>query len=153
MSINLDLSGQTSPATLTFSQNGAAVRTVYSVGGGPSTTIDDVGDVIGTNNGDQISFGLGLGNTFHLSRFKGGSGADRLSISGRGAYDLAGVTGVETFAFANTGVSMPDSVFTDVAGGRINVDISSGTTSGGQSLDASGVASGHSLFVNVSLTS
>jgi Ca2+-binding RTX toxin-like protein len=153
MPTNLDLSNQGQAASLVFSRNGSAVRVTYAVGSGPNSIIDDVGDVVGTNNGDEIVFDLGLGDTFHLSSFRGGTGIDALTIRGRGAYDLAGITGVENYDFANSGIVMPDSVFTDISSGQISINIYSGTLIGGQSFNGSGIAAGHSLRMTISLTS
>ena len=150
---NIDVSNAGNSAVFGFRASAGVVSANYSIGGAATVAVSDVGDVVGTGFGDQISFNLGLGDTFHLSSFSAGAGFDKLTISGRGSYDLAGVTGVENYVFGNTGIVMPDSVFTNVASGTITIDIFNGTLTGGQSFDGSGIAAGHNLNFNVSLTS
>lgn len=147
----LDLSGSPSAASFTFRQasSGSGTQVTYSVGGGVNQTLASIDDVFGTNNGDTIRLELGLGNFFHLPSFTGGSGNDTVILSGRGSYDLCGITGVESYRLGNT-ATMPDSVFTGVADGRISVELFVSSLASLPSFDFSGVATGHNVNVTMS---
>jgi Ca2+-binding RTX toxin-like protein len=158
MATDLDLSGQTGSATLSFSQGADSTKTRvnYSVSGAPTQFVSEVGNVAGTDYGDTITFNIGIGNSFHLASFAGGSGYDILTISGRGSpVDLAGMTGIERFNIGGGTASIPDSIFINIpangAGEQsIYMQIYAGSIANPPRIDASSITAHHNFTFNMS---
>ncbi|HWW26814.1 MAG TPA: calcium-binding protein [Caulobacter sp.] len=152
MSNTISAPGATGPMFLELLDGdgpSGVVRGDYTINGVlPATTVNDVGAVIGTSFDDTFVYKANAASDgFSLTSLDGGLGSDTLRVLDGHLFDLAYVTGVETFESSGGGLILNDANFTGVASNQIKVKLDATLAGTTTNLDASSFQAGHSLYV------
>jgi hypothetical protein len=147
----LNLSAEAGPVVTTLDYQGdrTVITATYSVAGGATTTLTDVGSILGSAYDDTFTIRPNNAQeTFTFSSFDGGAGYD--SDYGAGSITSTTITGVEFYSGFSVGLS--DANFTGVGGGLITVVAGGSNIHGGVgSFDGATLTAGHSVALYASV--